>query len=172
MDGILLNTKPLNLTFKVSAASTSEAYANTPEDLHFVQCGVSVQELSLALKKRGRSIKTSGASNGQTVAGSMSTGTHGAAIDYGSITEFVVALHIIVSPTRHIWLERASYPVASDVLVNRLGAERVADDALFNAALVSFGAFGFIHGIMVETEPQFLYEAHRERLPFDEKFTR
>ncbi len=169
MDGILLNTKPLNLTFKVSAPSTHPSYANTPEDLHFTQCGVSIQELSLALKKRGRSIKTSGASNGQTVAGSMSTGTHGAAIDLGCITEFVVALHIIVSPTRHIWLERASYPVASDVLVNRLGAERVSDDALFNAALVSFGSFGFIHGIMVESEPLFLYEAYRERLPFDAK---
>lgn len=167
-DGILLNTKPLNLTFKLSATSTSPDYAKSPKDLYFAQCGVSVQELSLALKRRGRSIKTSGASNGQTIAGAMSTGTHGAAIDYGSMTEYIVGLHIIVSPTRHVWLERASYPVASDALVNKLNAERITDDDFFNAALVSFGSFGFIHGILIETEPLFLYESYRIRLPFDD----
>jgi len=166
-DGILLNTKPLNLTFPISGASTHPDYAHTNEDLYFAQCGVSIQELSLALKKRGRSLKTSGASNGQTIAGGMSTGTHGAAIDFGSITEFIVGLHIIVSPTRHIWLERKSYPAAGDQLVNKLNAERVSNDELFNAALVSFGSFGFVHGVLIETEPLYLYESYRVLLPMD-----
>jgi len=98
----------------------------------------------------------------------MSTGTHGAAIDFGAITECVVGLHIIVGPTRHVWLERASYPVASDSFLSKLKAERINDDELFNAALVSFGSFGFIHGVMIETEPLFLYESHRVQLPFDD----
>ena len=167
-DGLLLNTKPLNLTFRISAASVSGNYAKTNDDLYFAQCGASVQELSIALKRRGRSLRTSGASNGQTIAGAMSTGTHGAAIDFGAITECVVGLHIIVNPTRHVWLERASYPVASDSFVSKLNAERISDDELFNAALVSFGSFGFIHGVMIETEPLFLYECHRVNLPFND----
>ena len=32
---------------------------------------------------------------------------------------------------------------------------------MFNAAVVSFGSFGFIHGILIETEPIFLLEQYR-----------
>jgi hypothetical protein len=39
------------------------------------------------------------------------------------------------------------------------------DDDLFSAAIVSFGSFGFIHGVMIESFPLFLYEAHRFRVP-------
>ncbi|GHN01058.1 hypothetical protein WSM22_25470 [Cytophagales bacterium WSM2-2] len=166
-DGILLNTKPLNLSLAIGRDDVSSGYAKTPDDLYFAQCGVSVKELNDRLKKRKRSLKTTGASNGQTIVGGMSTGTHGAAIDVGSIPDYVVGLHIITSPTRHIWLERKSYPVASDSFAEILNAELVRDDDMFNAALVSFGSFGFIHGVMLETDPLFLYQAFRLRVPMD-----
>jgi len=166
--GILLNTKPLNLSFRINQNNVSPSYQLTPQDLYFAQCGVSVKELTDRLGNHGRSIKTSGASNGQTIAGAMSTGTHGAAIDIGSIADFVVALHIIVSPTDQIWLERKSYRVASDSFVGALHATPVRDDDLFNAAIVAFGSFGFIHGVMIESAPLFLYEAHRFRVPLND----
>lgn len=170
-DGIMLNTKPLNLTFRITPANVSEAYSKTASDLYFSQCGVSVQELSDRLRKRKRSLITSGASNGQTIAGALSTGTHGSVFTFGAIPEFVVGLHLIVSPTRHVWLERKSYPVASDAFIQKIGAEPVRDDDLFKAALVSFGSFGFIHGVMIETAPLFLYEAYRRRMPLDDVLT-
>ena len=166
--GILLNTKPLNLSFSINQGNVSPLYQQAPTDLYFAQCGVSVKELTTRLANHGRSIKTSGASNGQTMAGAMSTGTHGAAIDIGSMADFVVGLHIIVSPTEHIWLERQNYPVASDSFITAIGATPKRDDDLFNAAVVSFGSFGFIHGVMIETLPLFLYEAHRFRVTLDD----
>jgi hypothetical protein len=48
-----------------------------------------------------------------------------------------------------------------------LGAEWIRDDALFNAALISLGGFGIIHGVMIETEPLCLFEMHRSHMPFD-----
>lgn len=167
-DGIILNTKPLNLTLKITPASVHQNYAKTADDVYFCQCGVSVQELSDRLRKRKRSLMTSGASNGQTIAGALSTGTHGSAFDVGSFSNFVVGLHLVLSPTRHVWLEKKSYPVVSASFVNKLNAELVRDDNLFNAALVSFGSFGFIHGVMIETVPLFLYESHRERMLIDQ----
>ncbi|AUD05756.1 FAD-binding protein [Spirosoma pollinicola] len=167
-DGILLNTKLLNLTIKITPSSVQASYPKTADDLFFCQCGVSVQEISDRLRKRKRSLMTSGASNGQTIAGALSTGTHGSAFDVGSISNFVVGLHIIVSPTRHVWLEKKSYPVASTSFVRKINAELVQDDELFNAALVSFGSFGFIHGVMIETVPLFLYECYRERMLIDD----
>ena len=56
---------------------------------------------------------------------------------------------------------RASAPVASDDFVQWLGAELVRDDDIFNSAVVSFGSFGFIHGIMLETEPIYLLAEQR-----------
>ena len=165
--GILLNTKPLNLSFNINQNNVSPSYQLTPADLYYAQCGVSVKELTERLKNHGRSIKTSGASNGQTIAGATSTGTHGSAIDIGAVSDFVVGLHIIVSSTEHIWLERKSYPVASDSFIAAIQASPKRDDKLFHAALVSFGSFGFIHGVMIETSPLFLYEAYRFRVPLD-----
>lgn len=166
-DGIILNTKPLNISLKITPGSLHQSYVKTANDLYFSQCGVSVQELSDRLRNRKRSLMTSGASNGQTIAGALSTGTHGSAYKIGAFPEFVVGLHIIVSPTRHVWLERKSYPVTSDSFVKKIGAELIRSDDLFKAALVSFGSFGFIHGVMLETVPLFLYESYRRRMPID-----
>lgn len=166
-EGRMLNTKNLNWIFDISDASVSPVYSGSREHLVFAQCGASVREINVHLEKKNQALRTTGASNGQTIVGAFSTGTHGSAFDYGSITEYVVGLHLITGPDRHVWLERASHPVAADALPARLGAEIVRDDALFNAALLSFGSFGFIHGVMLETEDLYLLESHRLVLPYN-----
>jgi FAD/FMN-containing dehydrogenase len=164
-DGILLNTKNLNYWFPVPANRADPGYAGRPEDLFFAQCGISVAELHSTLAPRGRSIKTCGASNGQTIAGALATGTHGAAIDVGGIQEYVVAIHLATSPDDHLWLERSSYPVADPSLPQLFGARLVRDDALFDAALVNLGSFGLVLGVMLETEPAFFLQVFRRRVP-------
>lgn len=169
-EGGLIDTASLNFSFPLTQKYTSSNYAQGPEDLYFLQCGTIIHEVNtrLASKNPQRSIKASGASNGQTIAGALSTGTHGAAFNVGAIPDFVVGLHLITGANKHVWLERASYPVASMEFVNWLDADLVQDDEQFNAALVSFGSFGFIHGVMVETEPQFLLTEHRlGEVPYD-----
>ncbi len=166
-EGGIIDTKSLRLSFSISKSYVSDTYLDQegiPENLFFTQCGMSILQLNSKLEKEkrpNRSIKASGASNGQTIAGALSTGTHGSAFNVGSLQDFVVGLHLIVGKDRHIWLERHSNPIMSDKFVNWLGAERIQDDILFNAALVSFGSFGFIHGVLIETEPKFLLEEHR-----------
>ena len=169
-DGRLINTKPLNWWFPLAPSLVSPSYRGTPADLVFAQCGINIGDLNNHLCKRSRksALKTSGASNGQTIVGAVSTGTHGAAFEVGAMQDFVVGMHIIVSPDKHIWLERSTYPVVSGALVNKLGAELVQDDALFNAAVVSFGSFGIIHALVLETEPLYLLEAYRVRMPLDD----
>src|SRR6185369_14717758 len=60
--------------------------------------------------------------------------------------------------------------VVSDSFIANLKTQLVRNDDLFNAALVSFGGFGFIQGVMLETVPLFLYEASRVRIPIDNNF--
>ncbi len=166
-DGVILDTKSLNTVFEISARSVSPNYTGDRSKLFLAQCGTAVWELSAFLRQRGLSLKTSGASNGQTICGVIATGAHGSAFDTGAVQDFVVGLHIVTGANRHVYLERASYPVVSDSFVAQLGAELKRDDDLFNAALVSFGSFGIIHGVMVETEDLFLLEGYMERRPFD-----
>lgn len=167
----ILNTKMLNMLFPIrNIQSLSVNYKRTPDKLLFAQCGNSIQELNNWLKQNKRSLKTSGASNGQTIVGCFSTGTHGSAIDTGSVQDFIVGLHIVTGPNEHIWIERESYPVVSDVLIQKFKTKLVTDDELFNAALVSFGSFGFIHGVMIETEDIYLLECYRKKIPLDNSF--
>jgi hypothetical protein len=167
-DGWLVNTMGMNMLFTISARSISPDYTGNRDQLLFVQCGNSVQELNRYLESNGKSLKTSGASNGQTISGAIATGTHGSAYNFGATQDFVVGLHVIISPDRHVWLERASYPVVSDSLLSNLKAEVIRDDEIFNAALVSIGSFGFIHGVLIETEEKYLLEGYRQMIPYND----
>ena len=164
----LVNTRQLRLRFRIKKDSIASGYKGNKNGLCFIQCGNTVTRLNRYLRANNKSLQTSGSSNGQTIAGALSTGTHGSIFNFGGIQEFVVGLHIVVSSTRHIWLERKSYPVTKASFVKNLGAERIQDDELFNAAVVSLGGFGFIHGVMIETVPRFLIEAYRVWLPYDD----
>jgi hypothetical protein len=165
--GIMIDTKQLNTIITISAASVHGSYTGDPSKLFLAQCGTAVWEISKFLKPRKLSLRTSGASNGQTIAGVIATGAHGSAIDVGAVQECVTGLHIITGPERHIWLERASAPVVSAAFVQRLNAELVQDDDLFYSALVSFGSFGIIHGVMFETEDIFLLDTNMHIKTYD-----
>ena len=166
-EGWLLNTKPLNLSFEVGGELVHSRYAGDRAGLRFTQCGNSILELNRLLRRQRRSLRATGASNGQTIAGAAATGTHGSVIGGGSVADYVVGMHLLVSPGLHVWLERASAPVLSDAFAARLGAAPVRDDALFDAALVSFGSFGIVHGVAIETDPVFLLEMHRRQMAPD-----
>ena len=173
-NGGMLNTKGLNLRFNLGNSSLSRAYlesGKTKDDLMFVQCGMSILELNEVLELQfRRSIRASGGSNGQSVAGATATGTHGGALYAGAVHDSIVGLHIVTGPDRHVWLERSSTPIVSDAFVSAIGAEAIRDDDMFNAAVVSFGSFGIIHGILLQIEPLFLLEEYRfDHVPYTEE---
>lgn len=135
--------------------------ADAKEGLFLIQGGAYVSEINKFLEsdRYGRSFRTTGAANGQTITGATSTGTHGSALGVGALHDHIVAIHLIAGPDRQVWLERASYPVLKSSLAQGLGAEFIRDDALFNAVLVGIGAFGVIHNVVIETRPRFLLKS-------------
>src|SRR5260221_637633 len=100
-----------------------------------------------------RAILAAGIGNGQTVAGSTSGGTHGSQITFGAMPDWVAGLHIATGSGQTLWIERKSKPVVNDAFVAKLGAKLIRDDDIFHAAVVSFGTFGIIAAVAVETTP-------------------
>ncbi len=166
---IMVNTKPLNfIDLGFRAENVHSSFIGDPNALCFVQCGASVMELYQFLESRNFTLPTGGASNGQTIAGAVSTGTHGAANGLGSMQDYILGMHIVVDGGRHVWLERKSRPAVSQQFCDKLGAALLQDDALFEAAVVSFGTFGIIHAYLFEAEPLYLLEKHLIRVDYDQ----
>lgn len=137
--------------------------------LAFVQCGVRVKQLNRNLQEKNLALPTSGASDGQTLVGAVSTGTHGSAHLVGSMQDYVRGIHIVISPGECVFIQRESEPVVTGQFCNWLGRTRlIQDDALFSAALVGFGSFGLVHGLVIETEPIYLLERFVKHYHFEE----
>ncbi|UII77585.1 FAD-binding protein [Flagellimonas sp. HMM57] len=135
-------------------------------NLFLFQCGNNIKEISEKLAGHGKSLKASGASNGQTIAGCISTGVHGSAINVGSVQDYVVGLNLIIGPNPGdiVYLERHTKPVLNNVFVQKLRSRVIRNDGLFNAALVGLGSFGFIHGVVIEAQNLFLLKRYVRKI--------
>ena len=163
----LINSKNLRRIFTVEGSFVDSNYGNDSAKLRFFECGYTLSKINIELKKNGLSLKACGSNNGQTLPGVVATNTHGSAYKFGSTPEMVVGIHLVTGPTTHVYLERASQPVVTKKFTDKLGAKLVRDDDLFNAALVSFGSFGIIRGLMIETRSLFLLHLSRKFRPFN-----
>jgi hypothetical protein len=156
----------MNLKMPIAQHQLHTATPFAAENLFFFQCGNVIKELHNFLNGFGKSMKTTGASNGQTIAGCVSTGVHGSALGTGSVQDCVVGLNLIIGPGAQdiIYLERASQPGLSDEFAATIQSRVIRDDALFDAALVSLGSFGFIHGVVIEVEDRFLLKRYVKKV--------
>jgi hypothetical protein len=156
----------MNLKRPITA---DELHADTQilsENLYLFECGNIIKEINTFLLENGKSLSATGASNGQTICGCISTGVHGSALDVGAVQDKVVGINLITGDGADdiVYLERKSRPALNDVFANRIKARVIRNDGLFNAALVSLGSFGFIHGVVMEVEDRFLLNRYVKKL--------
>jgi len=131
-----------------------------------IAAGMTVNVVNRELRALGLALQTSGASDGQTFAGAIATGTHGADMKVGALHDTVLALHLVVSPTRSVLVQ------AADGALNESSAEALSrwfgiecqlesDDQLFEAARVHLGSLGVVLNVIVAAVP--LYYLSRLR---------
>jgi hypothetical protein len=118
---------------------------------------------SVATAPRGQwALPTMGGSAGQTLAGAVSTSTHGGDFTLPPVADMVRAIDLIAADgTRH-WFEPAPPAAITDP---RLLTAAFAGDPLpamlhygddeFHSVLVSMGCMGVIHSLIIEVVPQF-----------------
>lgn len=159
-DGWLVNTKMLNGVYDIGDAYLHEDYPpDKRRNVVLAQCGIQIAELNAYLEliprddADRRAIQAAGIGNGQTIAGAVSGNTHGSQLTYGAMPDFVAGIHLATGGGETLWIERKSKPLVNDAFVAKIGARLVRDDDIFNAAVVSFGTFGIIAALAVETAP-------------------
>ena len=114
-----------------------------------VEAGTPLRRLNATLAREGLSLTNMGDIMEQTVAGAVSTGTHGTGRDSASISAQIRALEL----------------VTADGTVLRCSADEHPD--VFAAARVGLGALGVLSAVTFAVEPVFLLTAHEEPMPFD-----
>ncbi|WP_299228214.1 FAD-binding protein [uncultured Psychroserpens sp.] len=156
----------MNISMPIHASECHQDSTYDSTNLFLFECGNTIKEISETLAENGKSLKTSGASNGQTIAGCISTGVHGAGLDIGSVQDYVVGLNLITGPNLDdiVYVEPASKPALNDNFIATLNSKVIRDDELFYAALVGLGSFGFIHGVVIEAENVFLIKRYVKKI--------
>lgn len=115
-----------------------------------VQAGMSLRKLNATLASLGLGLANMGDVDPQTLAGAISTGTHGTGRSSGAIAAQVAGLELVLA----------------DGKVVRCSASERPD--LFAAARVGLGALGLISTVTLQAEPAFLLEAREGPMPLAE----
>jgi len=109
---------------------------NQPGLVHF-QAGISLHNLNLELAKHGLTLRNLGSIDAQSVAGVISTGTHGSSLQYGLISQSITSLTILLSNSQLVTCSAVKNP------------------DLFRAGLLSLGSLGIIVEITLQAAPDF-----------------
>ncbi|KAK2768371.1 D-arabinono-1,4-lactone oxidase [Arachnomyces sp. PD_36] len=108
-----------------------------------VESGIRLRELRKELENNGLMLRNLGSIDDQSVAGAISTGTHGSSVRHGLLSESIVSMSLMLSNGRVV---RCSETV---------------NVSLFKAALVSLGALGVITEITLRAVPAFKVAWHQ-----------
>jgi hypothetical protein len=127
-----------------------------PAPLVRVGGGMRVRELNAHLAAKGLALSQMGGYDAQTIAGVISTSTHGSGIGLGPFPDFVRSLDLVASGGAILRVEPAGGPSDRQAFDARHPGRRlVQDDGIFDAALVGFGCLGLIHSVILEVSPAY-----------------
>jgi len=174
----IIDTRRLASTLQpgLSALLSSAARTEVAGGRHFfhVEAGITMADLKILLdhQKPRLAIQASGASPGATLAGTLSTATHGGEFDWPLLVDRVLAIHLVGPGGEEWWIEgsesvaelsalSAIYPnidfkhfIARRWTRTLCGVKYNALDVL-RAVTVSMGTMGVIYSVVLEVAPAF-----------------
>ncbi|EFX00925.1 FAD-dependent oxidoreductase [Grosmannia clavigera kw1407] len=186
-DGIVAITPPTSISPNDDARARFNAIvsrlrdpgdtANRSRKLARVQAGITIRDLNTELDNRNLSLLNMGGYDGQTLAGAMSTATHGSGITYGPLPSFVRAI-VLVSENGTVYqIEPGDNSVGngplsnSSIFPNAVDGVPVVlkqDNDWFRAALVSIGCLGVIYSYVIEVRDAFFIREMRTATKWDD----
>jgi FAD-linked oxidoreductase len=114
-----------------------------------VQAGIRIKDLVTLLRSHGLGMRNLGSIAEQSIAGAISTGTHGTGIGLGNLSTQITAMNLVTGRGE----------------VHSISEER--DTELMSAARVSLGALGVISQVTIQCVQDYNLEYTAVHLPFD-----
>ncbi len=118
-----------------------------------VQSGISLKAIGLFLDKNNAALSNLGTIDPQSIAGAISTGTHGTGLKFGAMDQQIEALEIITAD--------------GEIMT----ASNSQNRELFLAARVGLGALGIISTVTLKAVPKYNLEVQTKTVSFDEMLT-
>ncbi len=133
------------------------------------EAGIRIRELNVHLDRERLALTNMGGYDHQTVAGVISTSTHGSGIAFGPLNDFVRSLDLVASGGDVYRIERADGPTDPAAFAAQHGERRtlVQSDDWFDAAVVGMGCLGVVCTAMLEVEPAYFLREVREFHPWE-----
>ncbi|MCJ1468789.1 hypothetical protein MMC07_007419 [Pseudocyphellaria aurata] len=159
-DGILLDPKSMKKVIPLDISSLFEPLRGS--SLFSVESGITIRELNDELDKRSLALVNMGAFDGQTLAGAISTGTHGTGLGLGPMASNVQSL-VVVSETGSIYQIEPSNGITDPVKFTSRnpGIELIQDDDCFQSSVVAMGCMGLIYSYTLDVLPSFFLRESR-----------
>ncbi|KAE8402736.1 D-arabinono-1,4-lactone oxidase-domain-containing protein [Aspergillus pseudonomiae] len=102
-----------------------------------VEAGIRLKDLGKRLERHGLTLSNLGSIDEQSIAGVISTGTHGSSLRHGLISECITSLKLVLANGQLVRCSATNNP------------------SLFRAALISLGALGIIVEVTFKAEASF-----------------
>jgi hypothetical protein len=131
-----------------------------------VQAGIQIKTLLEDLASVGLALPTMGAAGGQSLAGALSTATHGSDVNLSLLGDAVRAVHLI-GPGGQEWWIQSNDGYGSETHYSQLpdwchDTKVVRDTDFLQSVVVGVGRFGIVYSMVLEVVPQYLLEEETE----------
>jgi hypothetical protein len=156
----LFETESTNRIHVIAPSEKGPGAGTDP--LVLVAAGTILANLNKAIE-RDMALRTSGAHDGQTVAGLLGTGTHGSVIGYGAFQNQVRGVHLVVGPQESVWIERGPRHVLAPAFTGQFATSIELDPELFEAVLVHLGGLGVLNAVLLEVAKGYTLEVVRKK---------
>lgn len=161
-DGILLETDLMSGVTDADDGTLGAAPVGG-RPLVRVRGGTRIHELNRLLDERSLGLTNMGGYDAQSIAGVVSTSTHGSGITFGPFPDAVRSLDLVVAGGELVRVEPADGITDKDAFAERFGSERTLhqDDGLFYAAVCAMGCMGVVESLVLEVRSEFWLRERR-----------
>lgn len=135
-----------------------------PAGLVRVASGTRVRAVQQLLARTGRMLENTPAFTGQSIAGAVSTASHGTGARFGSLADLVVSVDLVLDGGTLLRIEGADGPTDPA----RFRGPLVQDDRWFRAVVVGLGGFGIQASCILRVTPLEHLLERRFVVPLDE----
>jgi FAD/FMN-containing dehydrogenase len=159
----MINTHGLDRVLNLDLLDLASGNALNHQ-LFFVECGIRIKAVNKALEKAGKALINMGAYDGQTIAGVLSTSTHGSGVELGAFPDYLKAIFLLGEDGTLYQIERSAGAGISKGPAKIPGAGAITlirDDDYFYSVGVSMGCMGIIYAVVIEVMDKYMLEETR-----------